>query len=150
MNKKNLWRMLSMMIILLSICFTSCEKDDSDNLDSQAKELMSDLQGEWNFFSGTETVMGMTITIDQTFLTEMKSAIGSNIKIWDETLNFNGNKLNGVKYTLKNNQLILEGMEEFKGITISIQSVTSSTLVLHEIINMEGLNIVADMEYHKK
>lgn len=151
MNKKNLWCVSTMvMVILFSFCLTSCDKENADDTDSQGNELVTKLQGEWEFFSGKETVMGMTITINQSFLEEMKSMMGPNITIWDETLEFNGNKINGIKYTLKNNQIIMEGMEEFEGFTITIQSVSSSILVLHETINIEGMDITAEMEYHKK
>lgn len=40
-------------------------------------------------------------------------------------------------------------MDVFDGFTITIKSLTSSTLVLHEVISVEGIDIVADMEYRK-
>jgi len=41
-------------------------------------------------------------------------------------------------------------MDAMDGISISVKSVTSSTLVLREAISMEGIDLTADMEYSKK
>ena len=68
----------------------------------------------------------------------------------DETLTFSGTKVNGVNYKLDGNKLILDGMDAMDDISISIKSVTSSTLVLREAFNMEGIDLIADMEYSKK
>ena len=98
--------------------------------------------------------MGMTITIDRSSLSQMKSSLeqmmGARVEIWDETLSFSGSKVNGVNYKLNGNKLILEGMDAMDGISISVKSVTSSILVLHEVISMEGIELTADMEYSKK
>ena len=98
--------------------------------------------------------MGMTITMDRSSLSEMKKSMeqmmGSRVEFWDETLSFSGSKVNGVNYKLDGKKLILDGMDVMDGISISVKSVTSSTLVLQEAINMEGINLSADMEYSKK
>ena len=65
-------------------------------------------------------------------------------------MEFRGYKVNGVDYSLENDKLLLEGMDVFDGFTITIKSLTSSTLVLHEVISVEDIDIVADMEYRKK
>ena len=155
MKRKNLLRLLAvMMAAVLSVGFASCGSDDDDDEITGGSELVDKLQGTWQFQKGTETVMGMTITMDRSSLSEMKKSMeqmmGSRVEFWDETLSFSGSKVNGVNYTLKGNELILDGMDAMDGISISVKSVTSSTLVLRESISMEGIELTADMEYSKK
>lgn len=156
MKKKNylLSLMAMIMVAMLSVGFASCGSDDDDDEITGGSELVDKLQGTWQFQKGTETVMGMTITMDRSLLSEMKKSMeqmmGSRVEFWDETLSFSGSKVNGVNYTLKGNELILDGMDAMDGISISVKSVTSSTLVLRESISMEGIELTADMEYSKK
>ena len=156
MKKKNylLSLMAMIMVAMLSVGFASCGSDDDDDEITGGSELVDKLQGTWQFQKGTETVMGMTITMDRSSLSEMKKSMeqmmGSRVEFWDETLSFSGSKVNGVNYTLKGNELILDGMDAMDGISISVKSVTSSTLVLRESISMEGIEFTADMEYSKK
>lgn len=156
MKKKNylLSLLVMIMVAMLSVGFASCGSDDDDDEITGGSELVDKLQGTWQFQKGTETVMGMSITMDRSSLSEMKKSMeqmmGSRVEFWDETLSFSGSKVNGVNYTLKGNELILDGMDAMDGISISVKSVTSSTLVLREAINMEGIELTADMEYSKK
>ena len=143
------------MVAMLSVGFISCGDDDDDeNGGSSGNELIDKLQGTWQFQKGTEKVMGMTITMDRSSLSEMKKSMeqmmGSRVEFWDETLSFSGSKVNGVNYKLDGNKLILDGMDAMEGISISVKSVTSSTLVLREEISLEGIDLTADMEYSKK
>ena len=142
-----------MMLAVLSVGFVSCGDDDDDEI-TGGSELVDKLQGTWQFQKGTETVMGMTITMDRSSLSEMKKSMeqmmGTRVEFWDETLSFSGSKVNGVNYKLDGNKLILDGMDAMEGISISVKSVTSSTLVLREEISMEGIDLTADMEYSKK
>lgn len=154
MKRKNYLNLLTiMMVAMLSIVFVSCSKDDDEN-NVSSSELIDKLQGTWEFQKGTEKVMGMTITVDRSSLSEMKKSMeqmmGSRVEFWDETLSFSGSKVNGVNYKLDGNKLILDGMDAMEGISITVKSVTSSTLVLREAINMEGIDLTADMEYSKK
>lgn len=143
-----------MALALLSVSLISCSSDDDDDdSGSTNTELIQKLQGSWAFQRGTETIMGMTITMDRSSLDEMRrsmeQAMGEKVEFWDETLTFNGNKVNGTSFTLNGNQIILEGMDIMDGISISVKSVNSSKLVLRESISLEGLSIDADMEYRK-
>ena len=154
MIKKNyLHLVIIMMVAMLSVGFASCSSDDGDSTPN-GQELVDKLQGTWQFTKGTEKVMGTTITMDRSTLSEMKrlmeQMMGTRVEFWDETLSFYGNQVNGVNYTLKGNQLILDGMDAMAGISISVKSISSSTLVLHEVISMEGIDLTADMEYSKK
>lgn len=155
MKKNSYLHLLAIvMVAMLSIGFASCSSDDDDNDISGGSELVEKLQGTWKFQKGTETVMGMTITMDRSSLSQMKKSMeqmmASKVEFWDETLSFSGNRVNGVNYTLKGSKLILDGMDAMDGISISVKSVSSSTLVLREEISMEGIELAADMEYSKK
>ncbi len=154
MIKKNyLHLVIVMMVAMLSVSFVSCSSDDDDNTTDE-QELVDKLQGTWQFTKGTEKIMGTTITMDRSTLSEMKRSMeqmmGTRVEFWDETLSFYGNQVNGVNYALKGNKLILDGMDAMAGISISVKSISSSTLVLYEVINMEGIDLTADMEYSKK
>ena len=155
MKRKNYLHLPTiMMVAMLFVVFMSCSKDNDDDSKVSGSELVDKLQGTWEFSKGTETMMGMTITMDRSSLKEMKKSMeqmmGSKVEFWDEILSFTGNKVNGVNYTLKGNELILDGMDAMDGISISVKSVTTSTLVLREAISMEGIDMTADMEYSKK
>jgi len=155
MKKKDyLWSLFTLvMLTMLSLGLSACGDDDDDDITS-GSELIDKLQGTWQFQKGTETVMGMTITMDRSSLSEMKKSMeqmmGSKVEFWDETLSFSGSKVNGVNYKLDGNKLILEGMDAMDGISISVKSVTSSTLILREAISLEGIDLTADIEYSKK
>lgn len=156
MEKKGYLHLMAiMMVTMLCVGFASCSsEDDDDNGGSSGSELIDKLQGTWQFQRGTETVMGMTITMDRSSLSKIKQSMeqmmGSKVEFWDETLSFSGSRVNGVNYTLDGKKLILDGMDAMDGISISVKSVTSSTLVLREEISMEGIDMTADMEYSKK
>ena len=154
MKKNSYYHLLAIiMVALLSLSFVSCDKDDDEEI-LGGNELVDKLQGTWQFQKGTETVMGMTITMDRSSLSQMRQSMeqvmGSRVEFWDETLSFSSNKVNGVNYTLDGNKLILDGIDVMDGISISVKSVTSSTLVLRETITMESINLTADLEYSKK
>ena len=92
--KKNYLLNVVMMLAIVLLCtgFVSCSNDDDD--EATGKELIEKLQGSWKFQKGTEKVMGMTITMDRSSLSEMKSSLedlmGERVEFWDETLSFNG------------------------------------------------------------
>jgi len=158
-------------VTIVSLGFVSCGDDDdgpvvspgsgytaSGNTPSNS-ELVNMLQGTWEFNKGTETVSGlaglpgMTVNIDRSMLgslkAQMEQSLGSRVEFWDVTLRFNGSKLNNVNYSVVGQKIILEGVDESDGVSVSVKSISTTTLVLHEVINMEGLNITADMEYKK-
>ena len=145
-----------MMMTMLCVGFTSCGDDDEEDgtAGMSDTEIISKLQGTWTFNSGTETVNGYTVQMSKSDLDEIKSmmsqAMGARVYFWDESLEFSGMKVNGVSYAIKNKQLIMDGMELFDGFSISIKSISSSKLVLHEVLSMDGIEMVAEMEYLKE
>ncbi|MBR1468231.1 MAG: hypothetical protein IJ606_06350 [Bacteroidaceae bacterium] len=140
-----------MMMAVVSLGFVSCGDDDGP--EGPDNEYYAPLQGTWQFQKGTETVMGMTIDMDRSTMEELRSQMeqmsGTRVEFWDETLYFSGMKVNGVTYNLKGNKIILDGMDAMKGFSVSIKSISSSKLVLHEVISMQGLEITADIEYSR-
>lgn len=153
MGKRLFNLMTIMMVTIVSVIFVSCGNDDDEDYSSNS-ELVNKLQGTWEFSKGTEVVMGMTISMDRSSLSQIKAtmeqALGERVEFWDETLVFNGSRVNGVSYKLDGRKLMLDGIDETDGITVSVKSVTSSTLVLREDFSMEGLEFTADMEYNRK
>ncbi len=148
---------LLVLIALFACCFISCSSSDSDGEfdNEEVGEIVANLQGTWQFKQGTETIMGMTVSFSRSDLMSMKkqmeAAENTKIEIWDDELKFSGNKVNGVRYTVKdNNQLVINDVDVYDYITIYIKSVTSSRLVLREVFNLEGFDFTADMEYQKK
>lgn len=145
--------MTIVVVAILSVGFVSCSKDDDDDY-SSGTELVNKLQGTWEFTKGVENTMGMTITLDRSSLSQMKAQMeqmmGERVEFWDETLVFNGSKLNGISYKLDGRKIILDGIDDSDGITVSVKSVTSSTLVLREDFNIEGFELTAEMEYSRK
>lgn len=143
---------MMLAIVLLCTGFVSCSNDDDD--EATGKELIEKLQGSWKFQKGTEKVMGMTITMDRSSLSEMKSSLedlmGERVEFWDETLSFNGYTVNGEKFKLDGNQIVFDGMDPMDGFSIFVKTINSSKMILQESINMEGVNIDADMEYSKQ
>lgn len=157
------------MIAATSVCLLSCGNDgeEGDGPNGESSSYVSMLQGTWEFQTGTETVMGMTITMSRNDLSSMKSQMssmmgGTRVEIWDETLKFTSSKVNDVKYTISGSTLKLDGQPD--GFTVTIKSLTSSTLVLHEVIDVDKMakdldmedempsmgKIVADIQYSKK
>ena len=159
--KKKTNFVLALLIAVLATGFTSCGSDDDrggsgHEMSGAEAELMGKLQGTWEFTSGKETAMGYSFNITPATLTDFKNQMrsqGVNIEFWDQTLIFNGTKVNDVPYTLRGTQLILEGMEEgVEGFsfTVNVGEITETSLVLHEVIAMAGNEIVADMKYKRK
>ena len=168
-----------MMVAIVGFGFVSCGDDDDGpvfgpgaaytgggsgssggggNTPSNS-ELVNQLQGTWKFNKGTETVEmpglpSTTVNVDYTMLGTLKSQLqqqtGSRVEFWDETLTFNGSTLNNVKFTVNGQKINLEGIKESDGISVSVKSITESTLVLHEVFDLEEFKITADMEYKKQ
>lgn len=151
MKKYLLNCMAIMMAAVMSLSFVSCGDDDDDY--GPDNEYYAQLQGAWEFQRGTEKFMGMTINMDRSMLSDLKSQMeqisGTRVEFWDETLRFNGSEVNDVEYKLKGNKIILDGMDAMDGISISIKSISSTKLVLREVISMEGIDITADIEYSR-
>ena len=140
----------------MSFCVVSCNKTDSEDFDGgSGEEFVGQLQGTWQFLKGSESFMGETFDIDRSMINSMKNLLerqmGTRLKVWDETLSFNGYKLNGVDYKLKGREIILDGMEDLEDLEmkITIKSISSSKLILHEVFKGDDFEIVADMEYIK-
>lgn len=87
------------------------------------------------------------MTIDRNTFYRYKPA---NVEYWDDVLTFKGNKVNGENYTLVGTQLLIADMSIYDDVKIVVKSVTSTTLILAETIEADGVSITVDLEYHKK
>lgn len=112
----------TLLLFSLSFVFLSCESDHDEEFAEGQNEntLISTLQGEWDFYSGTSTFMSMTVTMDNSTLDEMQSMLGPEFNVWDVTLKFSKNQVNGVNYTLNKSQIILEDMEMEEDVAFTI------------------------------
>ncbi len=145
--KKYLWAIaLLMMFLPGTMVLTSCGDDDED-IGVGGSELAEKMAGYWDFFSGTMTFAGQTITIDRNTMMQYKPA---NVNLWDLTLNITSTTINGEAYTMRGNQIIMSDFGLYEGFTIKVKSVTENVLLLDETISAEGTNITVTMEYHKR
>lgn len=149
--KKNYFRWMALLVVVFfSLGLTACSgNDDDDEIGGggDSSEIVSRLQGTWDFDHGSFNMMSMNITMDRNTMMMYKPA---NTEIWDLTLKFSGNRVNGTPYTIQNNHLLVEGMSIYDDISIVIKSLTNNVLVLAETVNMEDMSVTVDLEYHKK
>ena len=52
----------SMMVAMLSVGFISCGGDDDQDNESTGDELVTKLQGKWEFYGGKETVIPFNLS----------------------------------------------------------------------------------------
>lgn len=98
--------MMVMLLAIFSVSMTSCG-DDDPTPDSVKKAL----EGNWQFEHGTTKTMGYSVNISRSELLKYAQQMG--VKIWDETLHFSGNKVNGVKYVVDGDTFYFEDYKEF-------------------------------------
>lgn len=148
-TKHYFWLMLLAAVFTLGV--TSCGSDGDDEEEygggGATTELQEKLQGTWEIYSGRMEYEGITMTIDRNTFYRYKPA---NVEYWDDVLTFKGNKVNGENYTLVGTQLLIADMSIYDDVKIVVKSVTSTTLILAETIEADGVSITVDLEYHKK
>lgn len=150
MKTKNIFWLL-MICLSFTLTLTSCGSDDDDDNGgvnpNNNTEVTGKLEGVWEIYNGSMNFMGQKIVIDKN---TMMDYVPDNVTIWDETLRFSGNKVNGVDYTVKEGYILIEGMSIYDDVTIHIKKLTDKVLVLDETVKMDGLSVTVDLEYHKK
>lgn len=106
--KKELLKHLMMAVLftIFSVSMTSCG-DDDPTPDSVKKAL----EGDWRIEHATATTMGYTVNMSRNELLSYAQQMG--VKIWDETLHFSGNKVNGAKYVVDGDTFYFEDYKEF-------------------------------------
>lgn len=107
--KKELFKhfMLVMLIAFMGVGMTSCGDDDDT-----PKEVQKELEGSWVFDHGTTSTMGYTISISRAELQKYAQQMG--VRIWDETLDFKGGKVNGAQYVYDNGTFYFKDYADFK------------------------------------
>lgn len=145
-GKRNMysWLLWIFVCVLPMGTLTSCGDDDDDDLNVS----MEQLQGTWVFDKGVTKTMGQTVTIDRNQLHQIGSQMG--VSFWDETLNFSGNKVNGIEYEVKGKQFHFTSTE-YEDLPCTITTLTESKLVFHyDMKEMTGIDCTVDLEYKKQ
>lgn len=146
MGKINLRVFAMLFVAALTLSLSSCGDDDED-WGSVPSEILQNLQGSWDFQSGTATIMGETHTMSRSEIEQMASQM--KVSIWDLRLTFTSSTVNGSRYYVKGEKIVIEGQELVEGFDISIQSLTSTTLVLRESFSYSGFTFSCDLTYRK-
>lgn len=153
--KTRFFRLMVMFFVTaLSLGFTSCGGDDDDDDNGGGKwgniptDVLQNLQGTWDFQNGTSTIMGYTTNMSRADVENMGRQMG--VSFWDLTLTFTSSTVNGARYNVEGNKLIIEGADAVQGLDITIKSLTSSTLVLRETFSMDGTSFSCDLTYKKR
>lgn len=140
--KKELFRhlLIVMLIALSGIAMTSCGDDDPT-----PDEVKKALEGDWQFDHGSATAMGHTVNISRNELLGYAQQMG--VTIWDETLSFKGNKVNGVKYVMEGDVFYFDGYEELS----SILEISDQTLrFTYDMTAVAGMDCRVVLYYSRK
>lgn len=103
--QKKILKLLALLFVCL--CGTgflsSCGDDGDDEDEPKGDDLVERLQGNWYFETMKISVMGQTIkmTADQ-----LKGESGYD-RFYDERLEFSGEKVNGLSYSVDKNMILL-------------------------------------------
>lgn len=136
MKKKNYLHLLAiMMVAMLSVGFTSCSSDDDENNDEYS-EIVQKLQGTWEYGTGTASVMESSPNyISGWEINELGEDVGA--ALLNTTITFNGNMVNGTKFSINGNKIVLSGVPEVN-YRAYIEKLTENKLVLHEVFFRAG------------
>ena len=147
MEKKCYLHLLAiMMVAVLSVGFTSCSSDDDENNDEYS-EIVQKLQGTWEYGTGTASVMESSPSyISGWEIDELGEDVGASLL--NTTISFSGNIVNGTKYSIKGNQIVLSGVPEVN-YRAYIKELTEDKLVLHEVFFRAG-GYDCTLHYNKK
>ena len=124
--------------LLLTVSFTACGSDDDDDNGSSSGAVSVDknqLIGTWDFVDGKETVSGNVggQTINQTIDMDRQQLLSIaqqyNIGIWDITLKFTENTVNGEPYKLNGN-VLMNYSDEGMSVNVTIASITIKTIII--------------------
>lgn len=154
--KRNVFNFMAMFFVaVLTLGFTSCGDDDDDDSNGSGgqwgnvpAEVLQNLQGTWDFYSGTSTTMGYTANLSRADVEEIGRQM--NFSFWDLTMTFTSSTVNGVRYSVQGDKLIIEGADVVEGFDIRIKSLTESTLVLRESFSLNGTTFSCDLTYKKR
>lgn len=139
--KKELFRhlLLVMLLVFAGVGATSC--GDDDPTPDAVKEA---LEGAWQFDHGTASMMGYNVNISRSELLQYASQMG--VKIWDETLNFKGNKVNGAQYVVEGNVFYFKDYSEL----VSTFEVSGNTLKFtYDMTAFTGMACTVELYYSR-
>ncbi|MGM9845102.1 MAG: hypothetical protein ACI30K_02610 [Muribaculaceae bacterium] len=148
---KKLQKLLSILLMVaLACCFNACSDDDGDGDDEPGGDLKSELQGSWGFDHATVKVMGQTVSFGKNNLDELADYIGAD-GFWDETLNFSGNKCNGIEYEIKGNKFRFKGSEYAEmDLEATIEIKSGILHFCYDMSDVVGMDCTEDLYYKRK
>lgn len=132
--KKRFFHFLTIFCVCLCCApfFTSCGDDDDEPKDG---DLVKKLQGTWQFELMKISVLGQTME----FTADELKQQGGYAGFYDETLDFNGDKVNGLAYSVdKNNILLPWYVEEQWWAQVSF---SGSRMTMYYDVTYQGVNM---------
>ena len=141
------WMTITLMSILL-FGFTACSSDDDKVATLPITE--ENLDGTWEINVATVRVVNLAVPVTAEQIRQTAQQQG--VTIWDDKLTFNGSYVNGTPYTIVGNSIsipLLNNVNGFSDMTITIVALTPTTLILRETVTLEGLPIVVDITYDR-
>lgn len=139
--KKDLLKhiIMVMLIALAGFGMTSCGDDDPT-----PDEVKEALEGTWQFDYGTVKTMGYSMNISRNELLKYAQQMG--VQVWDETLSFSGNKVNGAKYVVDGDTFYFEDYKDF----VSTIEISSQTLKFtYDLSAMAGTDCTVILYYKR-
>ncbi len=140
--KKNLFKIAAMLFVCFCCAglLSSCG-DDKD--EPSGKNLQEQLQGTWVFSKMKVSLMGQTVEMDRD---DIVDGSGYN-EFYDDVLTFSGDKVNGLKYSIDGNKILLPWYEEQQW--WAKVSFSGSTMVLNCNVVEEGIEMQMWITYVK-
>ncbi|WP_301707127.1 hypothetical protein [uncultured Duncaniella sp.] len=140
---KNITLRLLSLIIVFSCCslaFTSCGSDDDGPTGADLKE---ELQGYWVAKQITVKALGQTITYDEDDFDDLKGEAGV-AGFYDQTLDFQGNYVNGTSYTIKDDKI---NVPAWYGDIWGKVKLSGSRLKITYEMDLEGISCTVTIDY---
>ncbi len=137
--------LIALFTVTLCLGFAACGSDDDEPDSGSLKEK---LQGTWVFSTGTVEVMGQKVSFDRSQLKDMAQDMGVS-GFYDEVLTFNGDRVNGTRYSLDGNKLHFDEWSEYDDVWPTVK-VSGSKLVLVYDMSVEGVKTKMTINYKKE
>ncbi|MDE7411868.1 MAG: hypothetical protein K2M94_07505 [Paramuribaculum sp.] len=135
--KTKIYYLLTLLALFTcSAGFLSSCSDDEESPSGDA--LIEKLQGNWIFEKMKMNVLGQTIEMTADDLRN-SPGVGSNVDFYDESLSFNGTKVNGKSYKVDGNRVMLPWYEDVDW--WAKVSFSDSQMIMEYDVTSEGINI---------
>ena len=139
--KKILLKLLCMsMLCFFSVSLISCESDDDEpgvkntTTKPTGENLVEALQGTWALEKIKVKCLGQTFEYD---LDDLKTQSGNTV-FYDDVLTFDGEKVNGLNYSIDGNNILLPWYDDTWWAEVSF---LGTQMTLYYNINYEGVKM---------